>query len=230
MTVREILGVVARRWYTSVVAIGLAAVLAILLLQDGGVYSTRTVIEFRWPGAARIAPESGFVDESVIAFADLVARKVNAGHEPEHYSEDVAPLYGAGLREAEFVDMSYVGNQFVTNHPNAAIEVHVVGRSDEGVSERRAALVAEVLQTATQLQRSERTRASQFISQSIQPLSLKIEHIAPSRTTQLAAFGAMGVAGVIVGVGTAVLWDRAARRDLDPVRVRPGRAQAHETR
>jgi hypothetical protein len=210
VTVREILGIVARRWYTTALAVGLAIVLAVLLLQDGGIYSTRTVVEFRWPGAARIAPESGFVDESVIAFADLVATKVNGGHEPTHYSQDDAPLYGAGRRDAEFVDTSYTGNQFVTSYPNAAIEVHVIGRSEAEVSERRSTLVNEVLTTALQMQQSMHTRSSQFIAQSIQPLSLRIEHIAPSRTTQVLAFGAMGIAGLIAGVGTALLWERGA--------------------
>ena len=230
MTVREILGVVARRWYTSVAALGLAALLAILLLQDGGIHSTRTVVEFRWPGAARIAPESGFVDESVIAFADLVARKVNGGREPKHYSEDEAPLYGAGLREADLVIMSYVGNQFVTDHPNAAIEVQVVGRSEESVSERRTALVEKVLATATRLQETAGTREPQFISQSVQPLSWKIEHISPSRVTQFVAFGAIGVAGVIVGVGAALVWDRVAHRQLRHGPTGPERGPVHETR
>lgn len=229
MTVREIVGVVARRWYTSAVALGIAAVLTVLLLQDGGIYSTRTVVEFRWPGAARIAPDSGFVDESVIAFADLVASKVNGGHEPPHYSEDEAQLYGAGLREAEFVEMSYVGNQFVTDHPNAAIEVQVVGRTEESVIARRAALVDEVLATATLLQESAGTRRSQFISQSIQPLSWKIEYIAPSRATQLLAFGAMGVAAAIAGVGAALLAERAAQRHRRPILARSERV-GHETR
>lgn len=212
MTVREILGVVARRWYTSIFFVSLAAVLALLMAQDGGIYSTRTVVEFRWPGAARIAPESGFRDESVIAFADLVARKVNGGHEPNHYSQEVAPLYGAGLREAEFVDTAYEGNQFVTNYPNASIEVQVVGRSEESVRERQEVLVDEVLRTATQLQQSMGATRSQLISQAVQPLSVKIEYIAPSRASQIMAFGALVVAGLIVGVGSAMLWERVARR------------------
>ncbi|WP_194409706.1 hypothetical protein [Microbacterium cremeum] len=188
------------------------------------------MVEFRWPGAARIAPESGFVDESVIAFADLVARKVNGGHEPKHYSEEEAQLYGAGLREAELVFMSYVGNQFVTDHPNAAIEVRVVGRSEDSVNERRTALVEEVLATATRLQETVGTRKSQLISQSVQPLSWRIEHITPSRTTQFLAFGAIGVAGIIGGVGAALLWDRGAQRHRRRSRTGPERGPAHETR
>lgn len=217
MTVREIFGVVARRWYTTAFCLVLTAVLAALMVQDGGIYSTRTVIEFRWPGAARIAPESGFRDESVIAFADLVARKVNGGHEPNHYSQEVAPLYGAGLREAEFVDTAYEGNQFITNYPNASIEVQIVGRTEESVRERQTVLVDEVLRTATQLQQSMGTVPSQLISQSVQPLSVKIEYIAPSRTNQIMAFGALVVAGLVAGTGAALLWERIARRRIRSV-------------
>ena len=121
MTVREILGVVARRWYTSALAFALAGVLAFLMLQDGGIYATRTVIDFRWPGTGRIDPLNGYVDESIIAFAGLVVHEVNAGREPDRYATEEAPLYGAGRREADFVEVAFVGNQFTSAYPNAAI-------------------------------------------------------------------------------------------------------------
>ncbi|WP_347344569.1 hypothetical protein [Microbacterium sp.] len=211
MTVREILGVIARRWYTTVVALGLAAFLAWTLLQDGGIYSTRAVVDFRWPGAARIEPDNGFTNESVISFADMVARKVNDGHEPSHYSQDDAPLYGAGIRETELVGVAFSGNQWVTDNPVAAVTVQVVGRSAADVQSRRTALIDEVVQTAEALQAEVGASAVDHIIWEIEPLPTAIQYIEPTRVSRTAALAAMGVAGVIGGVGSALLWERVAR-------------------
>lgn len=229
MTVREILGVVARRWYTSVFAVALAVLLTFLMLQDGGIYTTRTVVDFRWPGAARLDPLNGFADESVIAFAGLVAHKVNTGREPDRYATDEAPLYGAGRREGEFVEVSFVGSQFATNYPDAAIEVHVIGRERASVEERQQALVDDVLQTSIQLQEEEGAVPSHLITQEVRPLSAQIDYIAPSWVGKISAFGAMAAAGVIAGVGLALLWEKSAIH-LHRRSRRRGRVGAHETR
>lgn len=212
MTVRQILGVVARRWYTTVVALALAAILTLMFLQDGGTYSTRAVVEFRWPGAARTELDNGFTNDSVISFADMVALRVNQGREPERYSQDEAPLYGAGVRSAEVVGMSFSGNQWVTDHPIAAVTVQVIGRSQRQVEARQSALIAEVLRTADELQQEAGAPRVDYVVPAIDPLSTTVQYIAPSRAGRLAAIAAMAIAGLIAGVGTALVWDRAARR------------------
>ncbi|MEJ1921983.1 hypothetical protein [Microbacterium sp. KHB019] len=209
MTVREILHVVLRRWYTTVAALLLAALLTALFLQGSGVYSTRAVVEFRWPGAARIEADSGFENDSVISFADMVATRVNDGHEPFRYSQDEAPLYGAGIRDAAVVDLSFTGNQWVTDHPVAAITVSVVGRSEEQVRARQVALTDEVLKTADALQEEVSVSRPEYVVHALQPLSARIEHITPSRSSQITAFAAMLAAGVMGGVGAALMWERA---------------------
>ena len=212
MTVREILGVVARRWYTCVFAFALAGLLAFLMLQDGGVYSTRTMVDFRWPGATRLDPLNGFADESVIGFAGLVAQRVNVGHEPDRYATDEAPLYGAGRREAEFVEVSFVGSQFASTYPDAAIEIHVIGRARESVEQRQKALVDDVLQTAVRLQEEEGAVSSHLITQEVRPLSARIDHISPSWLSKISALAAMAAAGAIAGVGVALLWESTSLR------------------
>lgn len=223
MTVSEILGVVARRWYTSAVALLLAGLCALTLAQSGGTYATRTVVEFRWPGAARIEPLNGFVDDSVIAFAGLVARQVNGGHEAQRYATDEAPLYGAGRREAEFVEATFVGSQFATAYPNASIEVQVIGRDADHVRERQAALVDQVLSTAVRLQTDAGAAPNDLIVQEVRPLSAAIDYVAPSRLSQITAFSALAVAGAIVGVGVALLWERSSVRRRRGVTHSPGR-------
>ncbi|MFD4958810.1 hypothetical protein [Microbacterium sp. NPDC058389] len=211
MTVRQILGVVARRWYTTVVALALAAILTAMFLHDGGTYSTRAVVEFRWPGAARTELDNGFTNDSVISFADMVALRVNQGRAPERYSQDEAPLYGVGVRDAEVVGMSFSGNQWVTDHPVAAVTVQVIGRSQREVEVRQSALIDEVLRTADELQQEAGAPEADFVVPSIDPLSTTVQYIAPTRASTLAAFAAMTIAGLIAGVGAALVWDRAAR-------------------
>lgn len=212
MTIRDILGVIASRWYTSLIAMLLAAGLTYLMLHDGGIYSTRTIVEFRWPGSARIAPVNGFVDDSMIAFAGAVAQRVNEGHTPDRYGTDEAPLYGAGRRESEFVDAAFVGSQFASAYPNAAVEVQVIGRTEADVKRRQHALVDEVLRAAVDLQDEAGATSTHRVTQEVRPLSWQIDYIAPSRLGRFAAFGAMAAAGVICGVGSALLWERAAVR------------------
>ncbi|WP_461476556.1 hypothetical protein [Microbacterium sp. HJ5] len=182
------------------------------MLQDGGIYTTRTVVDFRWPGTARLDPLNGFADESVIAFAGLVAQKVNIGHEPDRYATDEAPLYGAGKREAEFVEVAFVGSQFASAYPDAAIEVHVIGRARESVEARQKALVDDVLQTAIRLQEEADAVPSHLITQEVRPLSTRIDYISPSWVSKISAFAAMAAAGAITGVGVALLWEKASLR------------------
>ncbi|WP_313356192.1 hypothetical protein [Microbacterium sp.] len=211
MTIREVFLVALRRWYTTTAALLLAGVLTVLLLQDSGIYSTRTVVEFRWPGTARIEADSGYTNESVISFAGMVATKVNEGHQPPRYSQDAAPLYGAGIREAEVVDMTFSGNQWITDHPVAAVTVNVVGRSEEQVRSQQVDLTEAILQAADDLQQAADVESTQLVVHAVQPLSTRIEYIAPTRVTQLMAFAAMGCAALMTGVGAALLWDRTTR-------------------
>lgn len=212
MTVREVLGVLVRRWYVLLAVLGVAALVAVGLLRDGGIYTTRTVVAFTLPATTTLTFSNGLDDANVIAFAGAVAQEVNNGRPPARYSTDEAPLYGAGLREGVLVSLPNAGNQWVSSFLRAEVELQVVGRTREWVEEQQTALVDRVLVAAEQQQVVAAIPPESRIAASVVPLTRQIEFVGPSRSTELIAVAAIGVAGLIVGCWLSVAADRGLRR------------------
>lgn len=212
MTVREILAALARRWYVVVVVCAATILLALAMLRDGGTYTTRTVIAFTLPATTTLTFSNGLDDANVIAFAGAVTQEVNNGRPPARYSTDEAPFYGAGVREGVLVSLASAGNQWVSSFLRAEVEVQVVGRSYEWVEQRQKQLVDRVIEVAEQQQTVAGIAPESRIETSVIPLTLHIDYIAPSRTAQLVAGGAMAGAALIVSCWLAVLTDRLVQR------------------
>ncbi len=209
MTIREILIAMARRWYVVVALLAMALLLGILLLRDGGVYSTRTIVSFMFPTSTSLSASNGTTDESLIAFAGAVAQEINNGRPAATYSEDAAPFYGAGVREGILVSLPYSGNQWATDFAVAEVEIQIVGRSREWVEATQAELVAKVLRLADEQQEELAVPADQRIEMTVVPLTLEIEHIVPGRVSILAALAALIAASLIVAGWVAARWPSA---------------------
>lgn len=212
MTVREVLAAIARRWYVVVVVCVAAVLLAFAMFRDGGIYTTRTVIAFTLPATTTLTFSNGLDDANVIAFAGAVTEEVNNGRPPARYSTDEAPFFGAGVREGVLVSLASAGNQWVSSFLRAEVEVQVVGRSYEWVEERQKQLVDRVIAVAEQQQTVAGIAPESRIETSVIPLTLHIDYIAPSRTSQLIAGAALAGAAVIVSCWLAVVVDRIVRR------------------
>ncbi|WP_169583080.1 MULTISPECIES: hypothetical protein [Microbacterium] len=210
MTVREILIAMARRWYVVLALLAMALLLGMLLLRDGGVYSTRTVVSFMFPTSTSLSASNGTTDESLIAFAGAVAQEINNGRPAATYSEDAAPFYGAGVREGVLVSLPYSGNQWATDFSVAEVEIQVVGRSREWVEETQADLVAKVLRLAEERQDELAVPTDQRIEISVVPLTLAIERIVAGRVGTLAAFAALVAAALLVAGWVAARWESAS--------------------
>jgi hypothetical protein len=208
MTLRALLATMLRRWYVPVAVIVLAAVLMIVLVRDGGTYTTRTVVSFTHPSQTLLSYGSGANDINVIAFAGAVASEINNGRPIERYSDDSAPLYGAGVRQGVLVGLTATGNQWATNYPRADIEIQIVGRSREWVQQRQQELITEVLATVDAQQRGLSATSTERISVVVVPLTRYIGHVAAGRTELLAAAAAMLGAAVLTGGALAVLLDQ----------------------
>jgi hypothetical protein len=220
MTVRALLATMLRRWYVPVAVIVLAAILMMVLLRDGGTYTSRTVVSFTYPSKSSLSYGSGSNDVSVIAFAGAVASEINRGRPIARYSDDSAPYYGAGMREGVLVGLTATGNQWATSFPRADIEIQIVGRTREWVLTRQQELVAEVLAAAEEQQSGLAAASTERIAAVVVPLTLNIEHVAAGRTELIAAAGALLAAALLVGAWLAVVLDHA-------VRVRPLRRRGH---
>lgn len=226
MTVREILSAMRRRWYISLSLIACAGLVTVVLAQDGGAYSTRTVVSFMRPATTSLSPTNGSTDLSVIAFAGAVVEEINQGRSPARYSMDESPYYGAGIREGTLVTLVSSGNQWVSTFGKSDIEIQVVGRSLGWVEAKQKELVGVVLRAANARQDAVAMSSQERITAWVAPLTTEIEHVGASRSSQLAAGAAMLASALIVGAWASITADRLSF----PRRVPPGDKQVSQPR
>lgn len=210
MTVRELVAALMRRWYVIVFAL-VIAVAGIYVLQRGqGVYSTETVVSFLLPNQTALTPSNGLDDANLIAFAGLVARKVNNGETPAIYSIYDAPLYGAGVRQGVVVSIPNAGNQFATSYQRAEIVLQIVGPSERWVALAQTELLSQVVQI-TNAQQASVAWENARIHASPEPATKKISRVTPSRPAAVSASIALVIAALLVGGWAAVIVDRMKR-------------------
>ena len=232
MNLREILAVLARRWYVTLLALSLAGWAWSAWAADGGSYSTSTVVLFTLPARASLLPESGLDDSNVIAFAGVVAQEINGGRPAPHYASHDAPLYGVGVRNGVLVGLPDSGTQWTSSYSQAEIEIQIVARSREEVRSKQLVLIDQVLQITHDQQQS--SSPGQRITASVMPLTTSILHLTSTRSSQVAALLALIVAAVLAGGATAVHLDRwsrqrAARKDTLATPAGPTPEDRHES-
>lgn len=210
MTLRGLLGAMRRRWYAVVAIFAVTAGLTALLAASAdGVFTTRTAVSFTYGYETPLTPANSLVDEDVIAFAGAVAADVGGVREVVRYSAADAPYYGAGLREGMFVGLLDHGSQWGPSYGVAVIVVQLVGPTKDWVETRQRDALARIAESVAAHQPQ---GAEVDIATHIDPLSLRIEQIAPNRLSQLAAFAAMTAAGVLAAAAAAVGTDRVLAR------------------
>lgn len=210
MTVRELVDALMRRWYVVAVTLLIAVVGNYFLQRGQGVFTTETVVSFLLPNQTALSPNNGLDDANLIAFAGLVARKVNNGQTPAIYSIYDAPLYGAGVRQGVAVSIPNSGNQFATSYQRAEVVLQIVGPSERWVALVQSELLSQVVQI-TNAQQASVTSETARIHASPESSTKKISRVAPSRTLAVSASIALLIAALLVGGWAAVIVDRAIR-------------------
>ncbi|MET0933492.1 MAG: hypothetical protein ABWX56_07250 [Mycetocola sp.] len=208
MTIRHIVSAMIRRWYVPLAILACVALATVLMMRDGGIYTTRTVITFLRSTGTSLSPDNGADDASIIAFAAAVVLETNNGEPPEGYSLADAPFYGAGIREGTHVSLTNSGNQWHSSVSKAEIEIDIAGRTFDWVKSQQADLVERILSTSDSLQHIVSVSPADRISASIVPLTTQIDYITPSRRTQLTAVAAMLAAAVLTAAWASVTVDR----------------------
>lgn len=212
MTFRDVLSAMLRRWYIPLALLVCTAVVTMMLVRDGGVYTTKTVVSFMRAATTSLSPANGTNDSSVIAFAGAVVQEANNGQPPARYSMDDAPYYGAGVREGVLIELANSGNQWVSTFSKSDVEIEIVGRSFDWVASRQHTLVDTILRIAETQQASLTMSSDDRITATVVPLTMQIEHVAPSRSSQIAAIAAMLAAALISGAWVSITVDRLFSR------------------
>lgn len=217
MTAREVLAAMLRRWYIPILALACAALVTVVLIRDGGIYSTSPVVTFMRPTATSLSPENGTDDLSVITFAGSVVNAVHNGRPAEPYSMGEAPYYGAGVREGIRVDLADSGNQWVSTFSRSDVEIQIVGRSLDWVESKQDEMVELVLSFADAEQAGLMVPEEDRITATVAPLTTQIEYVSASPGGQMAAAGAMLSVALILGAWGSVVVDRLfSRRRVQP--------------
>ena len=212
MTVREILSAMLRRWYIPIGLLACAALVTVILARDGGIYTTTTVVSFMRPATTSLSPANGTNDSSVIAFAGAVVQETNNGRPPERYSMGDAPYYGAGVREGVLVELANSGNQWVSTFSESDVEIQIVGRSIGWVKTRQKELIDKVLGFSNAEQAALTMSSDDRIAATVVPLTMQIEYISPSRSSQVTAGAAMLAVALIMGAWGSITVDHLLSR------------------
>jgi hypothetical protein len=221
MTIQDLLAAVRRRWYVTVAILLATAALGFAFARDDGVYSTRTVMVFTVPEPGPWE-SAGSRESGVIALASAVATQVGGTREPVDYAAADAPYYGAGIRQGVRVGLPDSGGQWDSSYTRAAINIDVVSPDRAWVVAQQSEKLRAVSDATAALQRG--ISASGHVDVAVDPLTLVVEHIGPSRLSQALAAVALAAVGAIVGAGGAAWWDRRllVRRGQRAVAIRRG--------
>ena len=206
MSLYDVAGCMLRRWYVTLILILLAVGGWVMMSRDSGIFTTNTVMVFTRHSEAALLPDSGLLDENLIAFAGLVANEMNAGRPAPRYAYRDAPLYGAGVREGMIVGLPDSGGQWTTSFTQATIEIQIVGRTESDVRERQTAAIEKVFD----INESQQVTApvERRVSVVVMPLTTEIDEITPTRSGRIAAAGSLSLAVLLLAGGTSVLLDR----------------------
>lgn len=209
MTILHVVTVVLRRWYVPLVVLLAAAALTVHLAKAGGIYHTRTVVMFVHlaPNAFALGPDNGTENDSIIAFSGAVATDVNNGRPVFRYARHDAPLYGAGISQGVFVGLRTDSGQWGTSFSRAELEIEIVGRTAEYVKSMQQDLLSRVYTKTRDLQGPANERPDTRILAQVEPLTLTIDYVSPSRSQSAAAAAMMLAAAMIVGGWGAVRFD-----------------------
>lgn len=221
MSFYDVARAMLRRWYLLLLALLMSGGLWHVWAEDGGVFTTSTVVAFTLPARATLLPESGAEDDSVIAFAGVVANEINGGRPAPRYASRDAPLYGVGVRRGVIVGLPNIGGQWASSFARAEIEVKIVGRSYQEVRDRQTALIERVFEITRDQQSAAASR--ERIRASVAPLTSGIQEIQATRSSRLLALGALGFAGLLVSGWTTIRLDRLADARRSRKAARAGR-------
>ena len=219
---RDMQGTLRRRWLIVALIAAATIVAGWQLLSSSGLYTTRTMIAFTVPTGAAL-DEGGSTEPGIITFAATVASEVDQNTARVRYSDADAHPYGIGVRQGVFVGVPDVGGQWSVSYRIAEVAIDIVGPTRDWVRQQQQLTVERVFAAADAQQKAIGIDTDARVQYEVEPLSLDIEQVAPSRAAQLLALLALGAAGAILS-GLVLTWrsDRGRiRGSLGSTRRRP---------
>ncbi len=219
MTLRDVLGVLLRRW--RVVVIGLLCTVCAMGAVVGreGVYATQVDVILLAP----IEPnrQNVFVGslDSLINFTAIIERELNPGPRKPRLTSPTATLYGRGVRDGYSIEMPNTGGQWTNNFSRPVLNVQVVGPSEAEVRATLDSVIVTIDDTITARERAAGADPSRWVSVELAPTSPAIGYVPGEGKRAALAFGALGSAGTLLAAVQIDRWRSrraGARRPVAP--------------
>ena len=220
MTVLDLLGVMARRWY--IVVLGLLVVVAVgwSLERTPGVYWARADVLF-------LADESNAggnplqnQTDSVIHFASVVQQSIGRDSVQLKLSSPNATLAGSGIREGYVARLSDSGGQWASSFNRAVIEVEVVDSSPDEVRRVLDEVLVRISDDTENVQREAGVDPAAFITVDTAEDDVSIGYMGSTRGSRIRGLATVALVGGTLTLVAAAVFDRAwlrrtARRRAD---------------
>ena len=208
MTVKDMIGLAVRRWYVFALALTLAAVGSLTANSSSLVFVAGTEFVMAAPGASADFDAPGETRETLVAFADVVVRQLNADDPTQHLSSPSSTLFGNGIRHGVSARLSDSGTQWKSAFTSPVISVQVVDSSERGVQQQLDQISARILRITHDIQQASGARPSSFIQASTDPTRIVVSSFGPTRTSKIKSYAVLTAVSLCISMLVAVGMDQ----------------------
>lgn len=200
MTSRGLLTLLVRRWY--LVILGLSVTLAVLwpVTHRPGVYWTQVNVVVLPPTYEYFPNKLEDPQYSLAALAGVIVSDYNGQHQPLLMGSADTTLYGEGRSTGAEVRIPNLGNQWKPAYPNATIDVQVVDRDAQVVTDEVDSIVGELKALLANRQDQLGVPPSLRASIITSPTQPSVYYITGSRSRALGAGALVGLGLTVAGV------------------------------
>lgn len=200
MTSRQLLWLLARRWY--LVVVGITLTLAILwpATHRPGVYWAQVNLVLLPPTSEYFPNVLEDPHYSLTALAGVVVTDFNGQHEPPLMASSETTLYGEGRTSGIEVRMPNAGNQWKPLYPTATIDLQSVGASPKIVTDGVADTTRRLNDLLAARQDELGIDPSVRVSLISSPADPVVYYVTGSRARALGAGAIVGIGLTIAGV------------------------------
>lgn len=187
MTVNEFFLLAVRRWYIFLIGIACAMASVLALNAESWVYIAHTEIAMVAPKNSGNfqAPED--TEQTLIAFADVVARRFNDQDPTRHLSSPSSTLVGNGFRDGTSVRLANSGTQWQSQFGAPIISVQVAGSSPEEAREMIDRITARITAVTAEIQDQSGAQAVSYITAETDPSRITTSEFGPTWTSKIKA-------------------------------------------
>jgi hypothetical protein len=211
MTTRDLLQIIARRWYVVVVVLTLTGLMYVTLARAESAYSSEVQVVFVAPGDIAFAPFNDRRRETLVSFTAAIESELNNGYPTDRLAER-APLFGAGVDQGYQVFLPNRGGQWEYSFPDPQLTVRAVGPNPQWVTATVDGLVTRINTLVTERQRGSGVAVVDTILIERVPDETVVHYVGSSIGARTRALVALLLVGLAVSAILAVTVDRISQK------------------